>query len=91
MSFLSAVGRLSSVVKVGRKIKNHIYTRRNFLILLDKHSALTKQLRKANEVAAHHAGKGDEVASEYCADYGIPVVLEIQDETDNSGEQTPQS
>lgn len=94
MGLIALAGQARSIFTVGKKIKNHIYTRRNFRILLNKHSALTKQLRQANEALADYASKEVEnqgLAYDYCADYGIPVKLETQDETDNSGEQTPQS
>ena len=73
-SYVPIVNKVQSLYSVGRKIKNHIYTRRNFKILMKKHSATLDQLTAANSVAINYAKQDimDMTAQDYCTEYGIP-------------------
>lgn len=85
-SYVPIVNKIKSVYSVGKKIRNYIYTRRNFAILIRKHNSLLKQLEAANEVAMFYGrmqeecvGTGPVVcrnfnkAYGYCYEYGLPL------------------
>lgn len=88
MGVVKAIRGVSTVFKIGRTIRNHIYTRRNFKILLKKHAALTAQLKLANEVAVFYGSMQERChekpvicnnfnkAYEYCVDYALPLEVE---------------
>lgn len=90
-SYVPILNKVKSVYSVGKKIKNHIYTRRNFLLLIKKHNFLLEQLEKANEVAIFYAKLQKKCLEEpvtcynfnkaflYCTDYGLP--LEVKEDS----------
>ena len=67
--YIPMVNKIRSVYDIGIKIRNHIYTRRNFKMLMKKHSVLLAQLEAANELIISIE---TEEAKEYCKYYAIP-------------------
>lgn len=70
MNPFAFIGRLKSVYDIGKAIRNHIYTRRNFKLLLKKHYVMLYQLERANRILSRSKNTD---AKNYCRDYSIPT------------------